>query len=636
MGIPGRLHRSSRYYWGRDQPICTRAKSAGILLLMTCLWGLASSSSPHVVDVRLVNGPSHCAGRVEVFYKATWGTVCDDNWGLSEGQVVCRQLGCGALVSISHGARYGEGTGRIWLDEVNCTGAEAALSQCEVKSWGEHNCQHAEDASVECADSGISELGPLQLLDGPNRCAGRVEVLHNHLWGTICDDNWDLADATVVCRQLGCGTALSATIGAHFGRGNHKIWLDEVNCTGTEASLFECQASAWGENNCFHGEDAGVICSDAIISETARLRLTNGSNSCAGRVEVLHNEEWGAVCDHGWDKRDAEVVCRQLGCGTVLSTSSEAHFGAEPLRTWLDYMSCTGSETALNKCRASPWGNSSCSHGKYATVVCSGSEVSNIAPVRLVDGPGRCAGRVEVLHNKKWGTVCDDSWDFLDAAVVCRQLDCGVVISAPWRAHFGHGQDPIWLDEVNCTGTEAALSECKAKDWGVHGCDHGEDASVVCSGSGISDLARLRLANGSTECSGRVEVFHDQRWGSVCDDGWSLTEARVVCRQLGCGPALSANRPSPSGDEASLIWVDAVECTGSEAALFECKVKLWGAQSCKSKGYASVTCSAATPSTADLQPTNSEVLRLVNGPNKCAGRVEVFHNQQWGTVCDDN
>lgn len=88
-----------------------------------------------------------------------------------------------------------------------------------------------------------------------------------------------------------------------------------------------------------------------------------------------------------------------------------------------------------------------------------------------------------MFHSEKWGTVCDDSWDFADAKVVCRQLDCGVVISAPRRAHFGQGQGPIWLDDVRCTGTEAALSECRTKGWGVHGCEHGEDAGVVCSGN---------------------------------------------------------------------------------------------------------------------------------------------------------
>lgn len=100
-----------------------------------------------------------------------------------------------------------------------------------------------------------------------------------------------------------------------------------------------------------------------------------------------------------------------------------------------------------------------------------------------MDGPGLCAGRLEVFHNEQWGTVCDDSWEFTDAAVVCRQLDCGVVISAPPRAYFGQGQGPMWLDDVNCTGTEAALSECKFKGWGIHNCYHHEVASVVCSGN---------------------------------------------------------------------------------------------------------------------------------------------------------
>uniref|UniRef100_A0A8C3PBL3 Soluble scavenger receptor cysteine-rich domain-containing protein SSC5D n=1 Tax=Chrysemys picta bellii TaxID=8478 RepID=A0A8C3PBL3_CHRPI len=114
---------------------------------------------------------------------------------------------------------------------------------------------------IAFADSVIPDPGPLQLVNGPNRCAGRVEVFRHHQWGTVCDDGWDLTDAGVVCRQLGCGTALSAPGGGRFGQGSGPIWLDDVNCTGTEAALSECRAPPWGDHKCDHREDAGVVCS---------------------------------------------------------------------------------------------------------------------------------------------------------------------------------------------------------------------------------------------------------------------------------------------------------------------------------------------------------------------------------------
>ena len=89
-------------------------------------------------------------------------------------------------------------------------------------------------------------------------------------------------------------------------------------------------------------------------------------------------------------------------------------------------------------------------------------------------------------------------------------------------------------------------------------------------------------------------MFHDQRWGGICTDGWDLAEAQVVCRQVGCGTAQSAAGSTQFGTGDGLIWVDAMECAGTEGALFECKVKFWGIESCKSRGHAGVVCSAAT------------------------------------------
>ena len=98
-------------------------------------------------------------------------------------------------------------------------------------------------------------------MDGGGHCAGRVEILDQGSWGTICDDGWDLDDARVVCRQLGCGEALNATRSAHFGAGSGRIWLDDLNCTGKESHVWRCPSRGWGRHDCRHKEDAGVVCS---------------------------------------------------------------------------------------------------------------------------------------------------------------------------------------------------------------------------------------------------------------------------------------------------------------------------------------------------------------------------------------
>ncbi|NXW84752.1 DMBT1 protein, partial [Alopecoenas beccarii] len=154
-----------------------------------------------------------------------------------------------------------QGSGPIWLDNVQCGGDEDALARCPARPWGVNNCDHGEDAGVACAAADTSVQRPLRLVNGSNSCLGRVEVFHDHKWGTVCDDGWDLQDAAVVCRQLGCGTALLAPGSAHFGPGSDPIWLDDVHCTGSESTLTACRLNAWGDHNCGHSEDASVVCS---------------------------------------------------------------------------------------------------------------------------------------------------------------------------------------------------------------------------------------------------------------------------------------------------------------------------------------------------------------------------------------
>lgn len=107
--------------------------------------GAKGDGAPRATTVRLVPGPTR--GRVEVFYRGQWGTVCDDNFDNVDGKVICKMLGYQSALSTYSAP---PGSGNIWLDELRCTGTETDIFNCPQAPVGVHNCEHNEDAGLQC------------------------------------------------------------------------------------------------------------------------------------------------------------------------------------------------------------------------------------------------------------------------------------------------------------------------------------------------------------------------------------------------------------------------------------------------------------------------------------------------------
>ncbi|KAL3892086.1 hypothetical protein ACJMK2_004323 [Sinanodonta woodiana] len=230
---------------------------------------------------------------------------------------------------------------------------------------------------------------------------GRLEIKRKHcpsdIWGTVCDDMWDILDATVVCRQLGFNdtTPVYAYRGAFFGEGIGYIWANRFDCRGTETDISQCSFQAWGNIHCSHSQDAGLSCGQEFTTMTtlppskttirsisttppyysSQIRLVNGSNCLEGRVEVYYNGEWGTVCDDFWDSYDAVVVCRMLGYSTDGATAvcCAGFYSNNNLDIILDDVSCSGYESSIYSCSHSPWYSHNCAHSEDAGVRCGGT-----------------------------------------------------------------------------------------------------------------------------------------------------------------------------------------------------------------------------------------------------------------------
>ncbi|XP_042244771.1 lysyl oxidase homolog 3B isoform X5 [Thunnus maccoyii] len=522
------------------------------------------------LKVRLSGYPrKHNEGRIELFYKGEWGTICDDDFSINNANVLCRQLGFVSATGWTHSAKYGKGQGKIWLDNVLCNGAEKSIEFCKSRGWGNSDCTHDEDAGVVCKDERIPGFVDPNVIDAhvdENKVEevrlrpvlamakkrlpvteGVVEVKYKDGWAQICDVGWTIKNTRVVCGMLGF---------PHERKVNKNFYKRLKKRAAEKVSRPKVNVSAGGR-------------------QTSKAKANSKSKqSSPGKRLYL-------------ERQKSNFHIHSVAC-----TGTEIHLAACPLE--------------FNK----PNSTSSCEGGMPAVVSCMPGplfmqntafkkKLKTSSNVRLKGGARLGEGRVEVLKENEWGTVCDDRWNLLSASVVCRELGFGSAKEAHTGARMGQGMGPIYMNEVKCLGTEKSIWNCPFKNITSEDCQHTEDAAVRCNIPYMGLENSIRLTGGRTRYEGRLEVLSTdsngtESWGLICGETWTTKEAMVACRQMGLGYANQAAQETWYWDSSNVteMVMSGVKCTGNEMSLRQCQHhKTVSCQKVAAKFAAGVICS---------------------------------------------
>ncbi|KAL8619873.1 hypothetical protein ACOMHN_025959 [Nucella lapillus] len=554
-------------------------------------WGAPTSCRPMfslcyqsaAPTVELVGSSDGSYGRVEIVMDGSRYTVCGYHWSTAEASVVCRSKGYAGGVALKS-SYYGKGSGLVALNNVQCTGSEDSLLQCFHNGWlkSTDRCDtHDKDVSVYCHGPGV-------VLRGGDHSNDVVEVMVGDSYCTICSTNFQDAEAGVVCSQMGfehgrklpavhcyngtLPTARTVSVSGGIGdlvnsSGNlgfsqglayglttssvGPFLLTEVNCAGTESSLWDCPM---GNASCTSDSQASVFCfNDVTLTSQASVLCFNdapqvqlvGGSSKEGRVEITYQGTTGTVCTQPgvYSQQAANVVCRTLGYAWGFPKS----FGSGEGRVMLTYPRCSGTESNLLGCRnlrfmAPPVEH--CSDHKHDMGVHCRGEVDLSHVFHRTNTS--MAGQIRLYRNGRNYFACQTYFQEEEAAVVCSQLGYSHYRSVPQGPLVAHTPSHSWQVRPNSTGVVAVHptsqpGEVLVQVDGLQSkvCSQNRDdnaAKLYCSALGYNfgkAMGALRGHNifdllSGISCDGKTSFGSCYPTRNVSCDGYNKN-ARVYC-----------------------------------------------------------------------------------------------------------
>ncbi|KAG7239878.1 hypothetical protein INR49_030612 [Caranx melampygus] len=593
-----------------------------MMWLLLLLVSIAHSSEGEKRMI-LRDGSNPCEGHVEVYYENQRGYVGDKYWSSATEAVVCRSAHCGN--STPNTVDVDRDSNRtVWLNELICNGTEEHLWDCKCPGWNISSYRKPSVKKIKCSNEIKFDL------DGFN-CAGAVRFSKDNgqSWtGYLCADNWGKLEADILCKSLKCGEAKEPAmdnwmIWKDFESQKRmmiscsdispidNLWQcvtkestvctkpASVVCNGYERLQLRGQASnvcsgqleieekgKWipVDNNrrspndrcqqmhcgsavshTVDGNGTQLTCSDkvkVVLMDNNDKNPSVTSHKCYGAVHIKNNGTIHPVCNSGWDLTAAQVVCKELNCGKAISIND---YRKVNIKGVMDSVSCLGTEASLWHCRAKHSLNSSlldCS--SKAHVVCADS-----IDVRLMDGPGRCAGRVEINYEGSWRQVDKNGWKDENSHTVCTQMKCGNKgKSSPEK--FSSGSRDFLTKAVNCESSASRISDCLVNESKSGDIRERETVGIICK----KHIVVFLKGDASTPCSGMVGIEHDgnTKWLSGSNKTWNQEAANAVCQQRKCGVASSFNvsTDTATADMRANVWDKSYNCSENSKSLFNC------------------------------------------------------------------
>ncbi|XP_075871012.1 scavenger receptor cysteine-rich type 1 protein M160-like [Nelusetta ayraudi] len=399
---------------------------------------------------RLVNGTDTCSGRLQVKPNLEWLSVCAEGFTQQSAQVACRELGCGVLSAMTRVFTEQIET-PTWKSNFHCRGNESSLKGCRKSPRERTSCFPGEAVWLCCSDP-----DDLRLVGGTSRCNGRVQLKHDDEWRDLVLFLADRSASTFICHWLSCGSPISLVARE---KSTPSIWVMYNSCVQSDASLRDCVTTfdqPW---------DTGIeiYCSDSV-------RLINETSACSGMLGVKSNGSWFSVCEKDLTQQNAEVFCRELGCGPPSSQQLALH-GNPGEEVVAQNIHCQGNESVLLDCQWLTSARDECSSSQSVTLTCFDN-------VRLSGAKSRCAGTLEMAIRGEWRRViADGPWDRNSTAVLCEQLGCGSAVSE--STIWDNRSRPIWEISTSCIHTTSALSDCVVVK---RIRESSESQEVICSG----------------------------------------------------------------------------------------------------------------------------------------------------------